>query len=213
MQLKQILSVVRFEKMSTLISSILSTHLQIIQEPMFWIVLKLDVLLTILTFIGSIYFNNSSIYDPYWSLFPPFALLLLIIDYFVSERMISKLYLGLWSPSSKLKYGLLSECTKSLVQGEFSIQFVIIWACLLLWSFRLTRNFFSRPNQDESVGNIWTKDQEDWRYRTLRKQCYDLLKNSFGIVLPSETSRWNIPYWIISFLGVHLMPTLMCSLP
>ena len=38
------------------------------------VVLVLDILATIIIFLFSVAFNNSSMYDPYWSLIPPLIL-------------------------------------------------------------------------------------------------------------------------------------------
>ncbi|EFC41373.1 predicted protein [Naegleria gruberi] len=163
---------------------------------MLWLIFYIDIILTILTFLGSIYYNNSSIYDPYWSIFPPFAILLLFIDYFCSDRFISRIYMN-----------YLGQDTSQLSNGSFSWVFLIMFMCLNVWAYRLTKNFFTRPDNDDSAGNILTKGQEDWRYRALRIKSLSYL-GWFGIKIENN-SRWNIPYWIISFLGIHLFPTLI----
>ena len=182
-----------------MLESFLSTHNALLGEPMFWLIFYFDILCTVLTFIISIYFNNSSIYDPYWSVFPPIALILLCFDYFISDRVLSGMYLKMC--------GFGEYHDDSLQRGTFSWLFIVIFVCLSAWAYRLTRNFFTRPEKDDSAGNILTKGQEDWRYRALRLQGIDFLKR-IGIQLPTN-SRWNIPYWIISFFGIHLFPTLM----
>ena len=39
------------------------------------VVLVLDILATLTIFLFSVLFNNSSLYDPYWSVVPPMVLL------------------------------------------------------------------------------------------------------------------------------------------
>jgi steroid 5-alpha reductase family enzyme len=112
----------------------------------------LDVLATITIFLISILVNNSSMYDPYWSLAPPAIFLYWIF-------------------------------TGNPVEGNIIRQSLII--CLVLfWSVRLTWNWIRRWN-----GLI----DEDWRYRNFRKKY------------PSS-------YWFVSFLGIHLFPTLVVFL-
>lgn len=61
---------------------------------------------------------------------------------------------------------------------------VLIFALLCLWAIRLTTNWAIR----------WHGlDHEDWRYQNIRKQS-----GSF--------------YWPVSFIGIHLMPTLLVFL-
>ncbi|KAL9654969.1 hypothetical protein ABK040_008758 [Willaertia magna] len=175
----------------------LFTHRALQSEPMFWVIFYIDIICTIFTFTISVYYNNSSIYDPYWSVFPPFALLLLCIDYFLSDRVISRIYLN-WIGNID---------SNQLIGGSFSWLFLVVFMCLNIWAYRLTKNFLTRPENDESAGNFITKGQEDWRYRALRLSSINLLKK-FGINIENN-SRWNIPYWIVSFLGIHLFPTLI----
>ena len=44
------------------------------------VVLVLDVLATLTIFLFSLFFNNSSLYDPYWSLVPPVIILYWLMD-------------------------------------------------------------------------------------------------------------------------------------
>jgi steroid 5-alpha reductase family enzyme len=109
----------------------------------------LDVSATILIFFASTKFNNSSMYDPYWSLAP---VPILLCWYIASDLSIA-----------------------------FNGRQYLIITITLLWSVRLTYNWIRR----------WKGlNDEDWRYSAFRK--YSIVK-----------------YWIISFFGFHLFPTLI----
>jgi steroid 5-alpha reductase family enzyme len=109
-----------------------------------------DLLATIVVFAFSAGFDNSSIYDPYWSLAPvPIALLWLLA-----------------SGSA----GTLPRRAAVLV-------------LLASWAVRLTVNCLVRWR---GLGH------EDWRYAGYR--------------------RLGAGYWPVSFLGFHLMPTLVVFL-
>ncbi len=108
-----------------------------------------DVVMTIIIFIVSIKIDNSSVYDPYWSIIPVFIVLAWIVD------------LG--------------------VMNTFSI---ITLLGVIVWSYRLTRN--------------WAIDfkgftHEDFRYVDFR-------------------NKFKKGYWVISFIGIHLFPTLIVLL-
>ncbi len=112
-----------------------------------------DVAATVVVFIFSIVFNNSSVYDPYWSVAPPF-----IAGYWIIIGFQSGTPVGLG--------GLL------------------IVGALWVWAVRLTYN--------------WARGwrgfaHEDWRYVDFR--------NSTGRA-----------YWLVSFLGIHLFPTILVFL-
>lgn len=121
------------------------------QQPIVIVALA-DLAATIVIFIFSMITNNSSIYDPYWSVAPvPIALFWLA------------------QPGS---------------DGFANPRHVLIFALLCLWAIRLTANWATR----------WRGlRDEDWRYRDMRKQS-------------------GIFYWPVSFLGIHLMPTLLVFL-
>jgi steroid 5-alpha reductase family enzyme len=112
----------------------------------------LNILATVTIFLVSMLVNNSSMYDPYWSLAPPAVFLYWIF-------------------------------TGNPDEGDIIRQSLII-CIVLLWSVRLTWNWIRRWN-----GII----DEDWRYRNFRKQY------------PSS-------YWFVSFIGIHLFPTLIVFL-
>lgn len=111
-----------------------------------------DLAATIVVFIFSVITNNSSIYDPYWSVAPiPIAL------FWLSR------------PGS---------------DGFANPRHLLIFALLCLWAIRLTTNWAVR----------WRGlSHEDWRYQDIHKQT-----GAF--------------YWPVSFLGIHLMPTILVFL-
>ena len=119
--------------------------------PVLWQIAMADLIGTVIIFFFSMLFNNSSMYDPYWSVKP----IVIAIFYFI-----------------------LSSGTK------IAIPQIIFLLLIGLYAFRLTANFYL------GWKNI---KHEDWRYRDFRK---------------------NFPsfYWPISFLGIHLFPTIMVYL-
>jgi len=109
-------------------------------------VLLADVGATVIVFLFSLIFKNSSVYDPYWSVIPPFIAIWLIILH---------------------------------PEGN-SVRQILILALILFWSVRLTANW----------ARGWSgMHHEDWRYRKIA----------------ADTGKF---YWPVSFLGIHLMPTL-----
>ncbi len=109
-----------------------------------------DLAATLVVFVGSIVFDNSSMYDPYWSVAPvPIA--------------------AYWTVVA-LRYG-----------AGLSIRDLVILALVLAWAVRLTYNWLRRWR---GIGH------EDWRYADFRR---------YGRPL----------YWIVSFLGFHLFPTVL----
>jgi steroid 5-alpha reductase family enzyme len=113
-------------------------------------VLIADIAATTVIFVFSIIFNNSSIYDPYWSVAPPFIVIYLM-----------KIFPG----------------------GDQTRQLIIL-ALVLLWSIRLTVNWFKGWNGLR---------HQDWRYTSISE----------------KTGVW---YWPVSFMGIHLMPTIFVFL-
>ncbi|WP_340112390.1 DUF1295 domain-containing protein [Maribellus mangrovi] len=113
-------------------------------------VLTADIVATIVVFVFSLIFKNSSIYDPYWSVVPPIIVVFL---------------LGRFSDGNNLR------------------QAIIIFL-VLLWSLRLTLNW---------IRGWCGLKHEDWRYTLIAK----------------KTGRM---YWPVSFLGIHLVPTLFVYL-
>lgn len=113
------------------------------------LILYIDVLMTIVIFAFSLIHNNSSLYDPYWSVVPPFLLILIMV---------------------------------SLKTFNF-IHLVVLFG-VLVWAIRLTYNWLI---------DFEGLNDEDFRYVDFRNK----FKRSF---------------WIISFLGIHLFPTLIVLL-
>ncbi len=68
--------------------------------------------------------------------------------------------------------------------GLANARHILIFALLCLWALRLTANWASR----------WRGlADEDWRYRDIQKQT-------------------GMMYWPVSFVGIHLMPTILVFL-
>jgi steroid 5-alpha reductase family enzyme len=111
-----------------------------------------DLAATAVVFLFSVITNNSSIYDPYWSIAPvPIALFWLA------------------RPGS---------------DGLANPRHLLIFVLLCLWAIRLTGNWVA---QWRGLGH------EDWRYQDIRR----------------STGAF---YWPVSFLGIHLMPTILVFL-
>lgn len=116
------------------------------------VVLFLDILATIIIFLFSVAFNNSSLYDPYWSLLPPIIL-----------------YYWIFHDQTWMALTLLQT---------------LILVLVIAWSLRLTLNWILR----------WKGlRDEDWRYLAFR-------------------FKYRQNYWIVSFFGIHLFPTLVVFL-
>jgi steroid 5-alpha reductase family enzyme len=108
-----------------------------------------DVVATVVVFGFSMSFDNSSFYDPYWSVAP--------------------LALGLyWLASAGPSSGAL-------------VRDVVVLVLVGAWGVRLTYNFLRGW---QGLGH------EDFRYVDLR----------------AKSGR---AYWLVSFFGIHLFPTLM----
>lgn len=110
-----------------------------------------DLLATVVVFAFSLRFQNSSFYDPYWSVIP--------------------LPIGLYLAFSAGGAGL-------------TLRSLLVLVLLGAWGARLTWNWIRRW---EGIGH------EDWRYADIQR----------------VTGRW---YWPVSFLGIHLFPTVMVFL-
>ena len=106
---------------------------------------------TLVIFIFSLALRNSSMYDPYWSVYPVF-----IAFWWVAE------------------FG----------EAGNAIRNILATALVLAWGVRLTYN--------------WARGwpgmvHEDWRYTKLSEDTGPM-------------------YWIVSFLGIHLFPTVLVFL-
>jgi steroid 5-alpha reductase family enzyme len=109
-----------------------------------------DLVATMVVFAGSVLANNSSIYDPYWS---------------VQPAAIAGYYLWLSYP-------------------HVGARQVLVAALAFLYALRLTSNFY----------RDWPGlSKEDFRYADFRR-------------------RFRRMYWPVSFVGIHLFPTVMVYL-
>jgi len=110
-----------------------------------------DLAATLVVFLFSVVMNNSSAYDPYWS---------------VKPFVIAVAYIFIFSPDS------------------LNIRQWLVISGVLLYALRLTSNFY----------RDWPGfSHEDWRYVNFRKTS-------------------GKAYWLVSFLAIHLFPTLMVYL-
>jgi len=119
--------------------------------PPIWVAALADLVGTALIFEFSLRLDNSSLYDPYWSLAP-----VVIAAYW-------------WFVG---------------VGADVLIRPAIVLALVLVWAVRLTMNWFRRWNG--------LRD-EDWRYVMLRE-------------------RHGKRYWVVSWMGIHLLPTVLVFL-
>jgi len=113
-------------------------------------ILYLDIIATVIVFIFSVLFKNSSIYDPYWSVAPP----------------VIATYLVFLNPEGN------------------SVRQWILLILIFFWGIRLTLN--------------WARGwkgliHQDWRYTDI-------------------SIKTGLMYWPVSFLGIHLMPTIFVFL-
>ena len=120
--------------------------------PPWQVVAVADVAATVVVFVFSRLFNNTSFYDPYWSVVPASIAVWLVVG-----------------PGSG--HGLTARQ-------------VLILVLVFAYALRLTFNW----------ARGWEGlTHEDWRYADLRTQTGKL-------------------YWVVSFVGLHLMPTVMTYL-
>ncbi|MEM6737878.1 MAG: DUF1295 domain-containing protein [Bacteroidota bacterium] len=113
-------------------------------------VLIADIAATIIIFSFSFFLKNSSMYDPYWTVIPPFIVLYLMQVY---------------------------------PEGNHLRQIFFLIA-VSVWAIRLTLNW---------VRSWLGLEHEDWRYKDLA----------------NKTGKM---YWLVSFSGIHLFPTLIVFL-
>ncbi len=109
-----------------------------------------DLVATVVVFAGSVLTNNSSIYDPYWS---------------VQPAAIAGYYLWLSYP-------------------HVGARQILVAALAFLYALRLTSNFYR-----DWPGLL----KEDFRYADFRR-------------------RFRRLYWPVSFVGIHMFPTVMVYL-
>lgn len=110
-----------------------------------------DLAATLVVFLFSVVFNNSSTYDPYWSVKP-----IVIAVAYIFVFHLDSLNVRQW----------------------------LVLSGTMLYALRLTSNFY----------RDWPGfSHEDWRYVNFRK----------------KTGK---AYWLVSFLAIHLFPTIMVYL-
>jgi len=114
-----------------------------------WSAALADVTATVVVFAFSLGLDNSSMYDPYWSVAP-----------------------ALIAPWWLVRLGGFV--------GPTAVRQAVVLALVLTWAVRLTWNWMRRWHGLED---------EDWRYADYR--------------------RLGSMYWPMSFLGFHLMPTVL----
>ena len=107
-----------------------------------------DLIATIVVFIFSVIYKNSSVYDPYWSVVPIFIVIYWMID------------------------------SGSLLEMD-PLKLIMI-GLIIIWGMRLTVNWLLRWDNLED---------EDWRYKDIKNKTLEF-------------------YWPVSFLGIHLLPTI-----
>jgi len=112
------------------------------------VALSADLAATCVVFAFSFAFRNSSFYDAYWSVTPPF-----IAAYWLASAAAS---------------------------GAAGARQLVVLGLVCAWAVRLTYNWL---RWWEGLGH------EDWRYRNLQK----------------TTGK---AYWLVSFAGIHVLPTL-----
>jgi len=114
-----------------------------------WRLAVADFAATAFIFLCSVVLNNSSMYDPYWS---------------VKPAVIASGY--------------------AMLFGLNELPAILLFMLMMLYNLRLTSNFF----------RDWPGlKHEDWRYKNFREQ------------FPKA-------YWLVSFAGIHLFPTIMVYL-
>ncbi len=110
-----------------------------------------DLAATVVVFLFSVILNNSSAYDPYWS---------------VKPIVIAAAYVFIFH------------------LDNLTIRQLLVLAGIFLYALRLTSNFY----------RDWPGfHHEDWRYVNFRKSS-------------------GKAYWVVSFLAIHLFPTIMVYL-
>jgi len=124
-------------------------HLYIDNYSLVITILIANIVMTTIIFVFSMLHNNSSVYDPYWSVIPIFIVFLWVLHLDV-----------------------------------FNVTSILILFGVTIWGFRLTINWVT-----DFKGFV----EEDFRYVDFR--------NTF-----------NRFYWFISFLGIHMFPTLIVYL-
>jgi len=146
--------------------------------------IAVGVTVTIL-FLGSLDFNNSSIFDPYWSVAPPlmflYYLTLFCFAGFFEPRQPPGTTTGYLSLVTGQYTEIAAPPLPDLLPWYQNPRLVILFALLLVYSYRLTSNFLQG----------WKGlKHEDWRYVYFREKS-------------------GKAYWLVSFFAIHTFPALM----
>lgn len=146
------------------------------------------LLAVVIIFLGSVDFNNSSIFDPYWSVAPP----LMIVFYFWMMLLEQPIDAGQWSMMTNTwSPETISPAGPDIANGSMAKpaaeplayfpRLILLSLLTLAYSIRLTWNFLRG----------WPGlKHEDWRYVAFRKQS-------------------GKAYWLVSFSAIHLFPAAM----
>jgi steroid 5-alpha reductase family enzyme len=113
------------------------------------LLLIIDIIMTSLIFLFSFIHDDSSVYDPYWSLIPVVIMLMLMYE-----------------------------------QDSYSVSSMFMLFGVSFWSLRLTTNWLI---------DYKGLSDEDFRYVEFR-------------------NKFKKFYWIISYFGIHIFPTLLVFL-
>jgi len=130
-------------------------------------------------FMGSLDFNNSSVFDAYWSVVSPLMVLYYLVLVVTEQSLV-----GANNSPGAVTVTVNSACfdfpgLRDRLLG--SPRIIILFILTAAYSVRLTWNFLrSWPGLKH----------EDWRYLNFRKKS-------------------GKAYWIMSFLGLHVFPALM----
>jgi steroid 5-alpha reductase family enzyme len=130
-------------------------------------------------FLGSIGFNNSSMFDPYWSIAPSLMILYYLVLVVAEQSVVGRQnHEGV---TTIVNDGIYFDFPGIRNRLEGSPRIIILFLLTLAYSARLTWNFLS--------GWHGLK-HEDWRYVNFRKNS-------------------GKAHWVVSFFGIHLFPALM----
>lgn len=138
----------------------------------------------LIIFLGSVDLNNSSVFDPYWSVAPP-LMALYYAAVFVSGQLPAPGQAGIDAGQWTLEPGMPvtpnHDGWSILSALPNFYRFLILFVLVMIYSIRLTRNFLRGWS---GLGH------EDWRYVGFRK----------------STGK---AYWLVSLFAIHLFPALM----
>lgn len=150
--------------------------------------LHFNLIATGLFFSMSFLHKNSSIYDPYWSVFPP----LMALCY--AGHSVGSPWLWLSDPSAFI--------------GSLSTRQMLILALVGIYGARLTINWMRRLGWDMFFGDAMCRDvHEDWRYKEVREKPLALFRK----FLPDGASSalCDLIWWGFSSPAlIHLYPTI-----